>query len=470
PDGTLLHTGHAAQVDMNELEPVDWSLSDRIEPFVDMKEIPVATWVETQRGCVFKCEFCDYRTIQTPAALSIDKAIDAIFNAAVSPKGMVRITDSTATFPRARWEAIMQGVIDRGGSPVPLWCFARVNDLNETATELMGKANVRHVFVGQESGDQRILQEMRKGTSVKHVRPAIDNLGRNGINGTFSFIHGFPGENAESIANTRAMICGINDGFERTPVVLQYLAQPLVMFELSAVSQREDTKTSDHWMDYDAGGFTPTRAMEEILETIIAVSRIPHAPVYLLMPGTFIGNWEEFYFFSPHRYEIFRWLKAVERGIAIFLERALHGTAPNMSELAKARDIVLSHLPPASFLDQQKAKTSSKIQRYMMGRMVDEWDGESKGKVGLLTRGLVAASVFRDIGRPAEALRAAQQASYPDIGSTRSVEIREQNVQHSTTLDRLAAKLVDESLGATHRERQRAAAQELARSSATPSK
>ena len=452
PDGSTHFTGTVEQLNLNELPLVDWSLSTRIEPPIDVTQVPVSTWVETQRGCVFSCEFCDYRTIQTPAAMTPGRAAEAILNAAISPEGSVRITDSTATFPHARWRDIMQELIARGGSKVPLWCFARVTDLAEETASLMARAGVRHMFVGQESGDQRILNAMKKGTAIKHVRPAVQALGKYDLNATFAFIHGFPGEDDESILATRNMISSINDGFEQRPVVLLYLAQPLVLFQLSTVSQREEMQTVDHWMGYDSAKFPPQRALEEILKTVIEVSRVPHAPAYLLMPGTFPSYWEEFFFFSPHRYEIHRWLKSVERGVAIFLERNLSGTPPNNAELARVKSEVLARREEQPRWRSALDRIAARVQKSALQRLVREWLDEEKHGPGTLTRGLIGLSVLRDSGSLRRAQQAYKSGKFGDVGvSTCNVE----------QISQLATDLRQDSLGAVHRQRQVSAARKL---------
>ncbi|AKT41162.1 B12-binding domain-containing radical SAM protein [Chondromyces crocatus] len=449
PDGGTHHTGSVEQLDMNELPIVDWSLSTRVEPPIDPIATPVATWVETQRGCVFSCEFCDYRTIQTPAVMTTDRAAEAILAAGVSPRGSVRITDSTATFPHKRWEEVLQKLIERGGSKAPLWCFARVSDINERSAELMKLAGVQHMFIGQESGDQRVLTEMKKGTNVKQVRPAVAALAKHGLNATFAFIHGFPGEDDASIQATRTLIKTLNDGHEDRPVALLYLAQPLVLFDLATVSQRPEMQGVDHWMAYDNARFPPQRALAEVLQTVMEVSRIPHAPAYLLMPGTFPGYWEEYFFFSPHRYEVFRWMKALERGVAIFLERDLEGTKPNDAELARLKEQILARREAIPVWRSRAERMAARAQRLVVQRLTREWTNEGKTGPGPLTRGLMGLSVLRDTRNPQLAREALKTGVYPTLGT---VNLKE------SELDSLAADLRDESLGVEHRRRQVAAA------------
>jgi hypothetical protein len=425
PDGSLTFTGQVEPLDMNALPKVDWSLAKRIEPPVDFDVDELEYGVETQRGCVFKCEFCNYRTLQAPNVLSPEAAVDAIFNAGVSSKGFIRLTDATATFPHDRWQRVMQGVVDRGGAPRPMWAFARVSDLSEKAAELMGKAGLRWVFIGQESGDQRILNAMRKGTKVSQVKPAINALGKNGIRATMAFIHGFPGENAESLQNTRHMLETVNDGFESDPVALMYLVQPLAVPDFASVSQNEQMKGVEHFLGYESAPITPQKAMDEKLTTLMAISRVPHGPVYLLTPGTAPGLWETFFFFHPRRYEIYRWLKAVDRGVAVFLERDLEGKPPNMDELRRLRETILAPYPPQSRLRALAEAAAIRARAAFMGRAATEWTREKEHGPGLLTRSIIALSALRDTGKLDYAKRAWDETTYPKLGVERSANVHD---------------------------------------------
>src|SRR6516164_9712230 len=142
----------------------------------------------------------------------------------------------------------------------------------------MAAAGGRHVYVGQESGDQRILDAMKKGTKVAQVRPAVQALARHGIIATFSFIHGFPSETTESIMATRHMIETLNDGLESNPPVLTYQMNPFTIPDFSAVAAREEFSGFKAFFDYPPGGFSADRAFAEVLTTIMAVSRKPLAP------------------------------------------------------------------------------------------------------------------------------------------------------------------------------------------------
>jgi hypothetical protein len=411
--GALKHTGHAEMVALGDHPPVDWSLAARIEPPLDLDHDLVEAGVESQRGCVFKCEFCSYRTLSPPNMLSPEAAADAIRRTDGLGRATINLLDATATFPHARWRAVLNALIERGGAPHPMWCYARVSDLSEESAALMAQAGVRHVFVGQESGDQRMLDLMKKGTRVSQVRGAVEALARHGIIATFAFMHGFPGETAESIAATRRMIEGLNQGHEARPPVLTYLLNPFSVPDLASIAGWEAFRDAPHFLNYGAVGMSAERIFASVLETIIAVSRIPHAPAHAhLFFKTVMPTTGSSVFASHDHAELFRWLKALERGIAIFLERALEGTPVNAAELRAVRAAILAFYP------QRPARPP--LLRRLLGkpvldRLQREWREEPTRGAGLVTRTYVAATVARqtaDLGLGLEAWRTGQVGAH----------------------------------------------------------
>ena len=391
-DGQKRYTGRAEPMNLRSRPPVDWTLAARIEPRLALDTDLVEVGVETQRGCVFKCEFCSYRALSSPQALTPDEAADAIMQTAVVGNAAINIVDATASFPHERWNAILRALIARGGAPHPIWAFARVSDINELSASLMAAAGVRHLFVGQESGDQRILDAMKKGTRVTQVRSAVEALAAHGVTATFGFIHGFPGETAETIGATRRMIEKLNCGFESRPPILTYLLYPFTIPVLAAVAARDEFRDVAHYLDYQAQGMDPDRTLDEVLDTIIAISRAPHAPAYShlllksVMPTTGCA------LFSRHdRTELFHWLKAVERGVSLFLERSLAGTPVPDLELQRVSRTILAAYPHGR---QQLSPLMRWMGKPMLGRLHREWLAESDRGAGVLTRTFTAATIW----------------------------------------------------------------------------
>jgi radical SAM superfamily enzyme YgiQ (UPF0313 family) len=70
----------------------------------------------------------------------------------------------------------------------------------------MKAAGCWEISYGLESGSQRMLQNMRKATTTKQARQAVNWTHEAGIRCKGLFMLGYPGEDADSIAATKAFI------------------------------------------------------------------------------------------------------------------------------------------------------------------------------------------------------------------------------------------------------------------------
>ncbi len=391
PDGGLVYTGRAEPIELQTLQMPDWRLAERCDPPVRISEDSLVYVVETQRGCIFKCEYCTYRTLSELNIMTPERAVDVIMN--IVPKGAAKgshidIVDATGTYPHPRWERICELLIERGGSPYPITAYARVSDISESTAELMSRAGVCRVLIGQESGDQDMLNRMRKGTNVRQVAPAIAALGRHGIDPILSFIHGFPGESRQSLEATRQLIATINDGAGGAACAL-YRIEPFSVYDFATVSRAPEMKEADHhYLGYASNGvLSIDEIMKETLATIIEVSRVPTAPAceslfdWMRFPtGEFKGRLS-----GATRQETFRWVKAFERGVTIFLERDLWNVEPDEDELRGVCHVLAGSLPSA-WLGTVRTRIRSRLVRTVLGRLGSECRAENEAGEGALTR------------------------------------------------------------------------------------
>jgi len=417
PGRPLRYTGHAEPLVLGELPLPDWSLSTRIEPPIDPLTQPIDHAVETQRGCVFKCDFCTFRTLAAPVLASNQHAVAALRDVAEHNQGTISVIDATATYPRERWRQILRELLARGGSRLPIGIYARVNDLDEEVCALMAAANVRMVKIGLETGDQRLLNAMRKGTRVSQIAPAIAALGSHRILALLFIIYGFPGETAESLLATRKLLATINDGHESSPVVHTTRISLFEHQDFAGIHQREAVRGVQGRFGWDALEITPEKAAEAELATYLELSRIVHAPYTGFGTAGFIWNAIDQTDAMHFDQRFFHWAKALDRGIGLFVEEELEGTRPNPREIARLRERILEGVPgrPDSRTVWSKLRTRAK-NRLTWG-LLAEWSREQRLGPGPITRVLLAwdlAHTTRELGEVARALCSGR---YPTLGT-----------------------------------------------------
>lgn len=88
----------------------------------------------------------------------------------------------------------------------PFKMQGRVDLLHEDAVAGLRKAGCCTVWVGAESGSQKILDAMDKGTTVEQIRAASHRLRRHGIEVCFFLQFGYPGETDADIEKTLALV------------------------------------------------------------------------------------------------------------------------------------------------------------------------------------------------------------------------------------------------------------------------
>lgn len=414
-DGVVRYTGNAEPLVLDAVPLPDWSLSRRIDPPVDPRSEAIDHQTETQRGCIFKCQFCTFRTLAAPVLGSVDRAVERILDAAQDGIGTISLADATATYPRERWRNILLRLIELGGSPVPISAYARVSDLDDEVASLMARAGVRLVRIGQESGDQRVLNLMRKGTRIDDVTPAVQALGRHGIKAVMFMMHGFPGETEESIRATRRLLETVNDGHEHSPVVYMTRIGLFDHQDFAGVHEHENLQDVGRY-GWSRLAITPGRAWEAAVETYLALSRIPHAPYTGLDAGgalfRLFGTTEANHYDSA----FFSWAKAIDRGIGIFVEEELEGRRVPRAELSEILERILAGIP-------SQVRTQTVLQRGVLAarnriawRMMTEWAHESENGVGLLTRLALGLDVGRSTASVWDAAEAFRTGRYPELG------------------------------------------------------
>jgi len=89
-----------------------------------------------------------------------------------------------------------------GCKDLSFFIYSRVNYIRPDIIEYFKELNVEEVFLGVESGDDKLLKSSFKGQTRKSIMGAIKLLKDNNIRYFPSFVLGLPGESEESLINT----------------------------------------------------------------------------------------------------------------------------------------------------------------------------------------------------------------------------------------------------------------------------
>ncbi len=105
-----------------------------------------------------------------------------------------------------RWTLEFADSVERLGAQLPFKMQSRCDLMTRRSVAALHRAGCREVWMGAESGAQRILDAMDKGIQVRHIREARENLRELGIRACFFLQFGYPGEEWSDIEQTIRMV------------------------------------------------------------------------------------------------------------------------------------------------------------------------------------------------------------------------------------------------------------------------
>jgi len=107
---------------------------------------------------------------------------------------------------RADWVRRFAAALAAGGGGLPFTIQTRADLITEAMADALRDAGCQEAWIGAESGSQRVLDAMHKGTTVEELHVARRRLGERGIRVGFFIQLGYLGEEIEDLRATRALI------------------------------------------------------------------------------------------------------------------------------------------------------------------------------------------------------------------------------------------------------------------------
>jgi radical SAM PhpK family P-methyltransferase len=165
--------------------------------------IGVTAQTRTARSCAFKCSFCDY---PSRAGALTTASIDTVRHelramASVGVQNVIFV-DDTFNVPPTRFKELCRMMIEEDLGLRWYSYFRCSNARDEEAFDLAAASGCTGVFLGIESGDSVVLNNMHKLAQDSQYRTGIGRLKERGITTFASIIVGFPGETDYTVQNT----------------------------------------------------------------------------------------------------------------------------------------------------------------------------------------------------------------------------------------------------------------------------
>jgi len=205
--GLLVQTPARSQI--KDLDALPWPDRERIDTarYVDVwREHHGAGSVNliTARGCPYRCNWCSHAVFGfTHRRRSVkDCAAELEHIVERYEPDQVWYADDVFTIHH-RWLYNYAAELERRGLRVPFETISRADRMmKDDVLETLARMGCSRIWIGSESGSQRILDAMERGVTVEEVQWATKAAQRHGIQVGMFLMWGYEGETLDDISAT----------------------------------------------------------------------------------------------------------------------------------------------------------------------------------------------------------------------------------------------------------------------------
>jgi anaerobic magnesium-protoporphyrin IX monomethyl ester cyclase len=206
-DARVMHQT-APRVQITNLDAQPWPSRDAI----DVNRY-IRTWRDahgtgsvsfiTARGCPYKCRWCSHQVYglthrRRSPTLVVDE-VEWLLNE-YTPD-IAWVADDVFTIHHG-WMRAYAAEMRRRGLRIPFECISRADRLNAEMVDLLAELGCFRIWIGSESGSQRILDAMERGVRIEHVQKAMELSRSRGIQSGMFLMWGYEGEELPDIEAT----------------------------------------------------------------------------------------------------------------------------------------------------------------------------------------------------------------------------------------------------------------------------
>jgi radical SAM superfamily enzyme YgiQ (UPF0313 family) len=157
----------------------------------------------TARGCPYHCRWCSHqvfgKTHRRRKPVAVVDEVEWLLN--TYQPDMVWIADDVFTIHHG-WLRAYAAEMRRRGLRIPFECISRADRINAEIADVLAELGCFRVWIGSESGSQKILDAMERGVTVQQVQSAVGLCKSRGIQAGMFLMWGYEGEELEDIEAT----------------------------------------------------------------------------------------------------------------------------------------------------------------------------------------------------------------------------------------------------------------------------
>ncbi len=187
------------------------------QPWPDREAIPIRRYLDTwkthhgvsslslitARGCPYTCTWCSHSVFgETHRRRTPQEVVDEVAWIAgqYQPDQLWYADDVLTIHPR--WFLQYGQQLKQRGLKIPFECISRADRLNEKVVAALAEMGCHRLWIGAESGSQRILDGMQRKANIEDVQQKTKMLQASGIQVGMFIMLGYRGEEVSDIEAT----------------------------------------------------------------------------------------------------------------------------------------------------------------------------------------------------------------------------------------------------------------------------
>ncbi len=267
--GKIIHTGQRQLIQDLDILPFPSRELTPYKKYTSLlaKRSPITTMI-TSRGCPYNCAYCHRphlgRIFRARSAMNVVDEMEECVNLGVKE---ILIYDDTFTIDKKRTLDICSGIIKRK-LDIGWDIRARVDTIDKEMLLILRKAGCERIHYGVEASSQRILNNLRKGITLKQVKDAFNWTKQAKIESLAYFMIGSPGEGKEEIVKTIDFAKNLKPDFVSFSVTTPFPSTDLYKWALAkGVIAKDVWKefAKNPTKDFKAPLWTETLTREELM-------------------------------------------------------------------------------------------------------------------------------------------------------------------------------------------------------------